>query len=227
MGGQRLSDYQIIHGDCLEVLKTLPSGSVDAVVTDPPYGLGFPYLSYDDTRDGLARLIDGFMPEALRVAPRVFVLCGPTQIGMYPQADWVANVTWNTTGTFGRFGYNQWTPVLCYGKDIAGFGNVNGVLKSDTMRISGGAGVGFMRSEEEKKHTCPKPITVMESVVRRLTPEDCTVIDPFMGSGTTGVACVQTGRNFIGIEIDAGYCEIARKRIEEAERKRAELLIHA
>ena len=54
-----------------------------------------------------------------------------------------------------------------------------------------------------------------------------TILDPFMGSGTTGVACVQTGRNFIGIEIDAGYCEIARKRIEEAERKRAELLIHA
>jgi site-specific DNA-methyltransferase (adenine-specific) len=209
-------NYTLHHGDCLEILRTLPSGSVDAVVTDPPYGLGFPYLSYDDTRDALARLIDGFMPEALRIAKRVFVLCGPTQIGMYPQADWVANVTWNTTGTFGKFGYNQWTPVLCYGKDISGFGNVNGVLKSDTMRISGGGGVGFMRSDEEKKHTCPKPITVMRSVVQRLTTEDATILDPFMGSGTTGVACMQTGRKFIGIEIDAGYVEIARKRIEAA-----------
>lgn len=209
--------WSIHNVDCLDFLRTLPDGSVDAVVTDPPYGLGFPYYSYDDTRENLQRLIDGFVPEARRVSTRVLVLCGPTQIGMYPQPDWVANVTWNTTGSFGKYGYNQWTPVLCYGKDLEGFGNVNGVLKSDTMRISGGAGVGFMRSDEEKKHTCPKPITVMQVVIKRLTNEDSTVLDPFAGSGTTGVACIQTGRNFIGCEIDAGYCEIARRRCREAE----------
>lgn len=151
--------WQVIHGDCLEVLKTIPDGSVDAVVTDPPYGLDFPYLSYDDTRENLERLIALCLPEVRRVARRVYVLCGPTQINLYPQADWVANVTWNT---------------------------------------------------------CPKPITVMRAVTDRLTMEEWSVLDPFCGSGTTGVACVQTGRKFIGIEIDEGYCQIARRRIAEA-----------
>jgi len=58
-------------------------------------------------------------------------------------------------------------------------------------------------------------------------PEGCTVLDPFMGSGTTGVACVNTGRNFIGVEIDAGYYAIAQKRIEAAQRERESLLIPA
>jgi len=211
-----MAEWRVECGDCLELLKALPDGSVDAVVTDPPYGLGFPYLSYNDTRENLIALIAGFMPEARRVATRVFVLCGPTQIGLYPQADWVANVTWNTTGTFGRYGYNQWTPVLCYGSDIKGFGNVNGVLKSDTMRIIGGAGVGFQRSDAEKKHTCPKPITVMDVVIRRLTNEDDSVLDLFAGSGTTGVACAKNGRSFLGFERDPTYCEIARRRIADA-----------
>ncbi len=217
----------LYRGDCLEILPTLEAGSVDAVVTDPPYGLDFPYLTYSDTRENLERLIATFIPEARRASSRVFVLCGPTQIGMYPQSDWVVNVTWNTTGSFGRYGYNQWTPILCYGKDVQGFGSVNGVLKSDTMRISGGGGVGFQRTEAEKKHTCPKPITVMDIAIRRLTNEGDTVADPFMGSGTTGVACVKTGRKFIGIELDPGYFDIAVKRIQAAIAERAEQLIPA
>ena len=65
----------------------------------------------------------------------------------------------------------------------------------------------------------------MRQIVEDMTKPGDTILDPFMGSGTTGVACVQTGRNFIGIEIDAGYCEIARKRIEEAQAKKAEMLV--
>lgn len=203
-------------GDSLALLPLMESGSVDAVVTDPPYGLEFPYLEYDDTRGRLVELIAGFMPESIRLASRVFVLCGPTQIGLYPQPDWVVNVTWNTTGTFGKYGYNQWTPVLCYGSDIDGFGNVNGMMKTDTIRISGGGGVGFQRSSVETSHTCPKPMTVMDAVIRRLTNRQNTILDPFAGSGTTGVACIQTGRKFIGIELSEKYCEIAARRLAAA-----------
>jgi DNA modification methylase len=210
---------QLHHGDCLEVMATLPDNSVDAVITDPPYGIGFPYLSYQDTRQNLKDLIAGFLPNARRVAERVFVLCGPTQIALYPEADWVCNVSWNTTGSFGKFGYNQWTPVLCYGKDLKGFGRVNGVLKSDTLRISGGGGVGFQRSDEEKKHTCPKPLTVMAIATKRLTNSGDTILDPFMGSGTTGVAAMKEGRSFIGIEKDAEYFKIAERRIQEASKE--------
>ena len=214
-------DVTLYCGDCLEILPTL--GKVDAVVTDPPYGINFPYLSYSDTRENLVGLIANIVPACISAASRVIVLCGPTQIGLYPQPDWVGCVTWNTTGSFGKYGYNQWTPVVCYGKDVRGFGSVNGVLKSDTAKISGGGGVGFMRGEHEKKHTCPKPITVMQPVVQRYTEPTALVVDPFMGSGTTGVACVKTGRKFIGIELDPAYCEIAKQRIEKAlaDRKQA------
>jgi site-specific DNA-methyltransferase (adenine-specific) len=206
-------------GDCLEVMAGLPDASVDCVVTDPPYGLDFPYHSYKDTRASLRELIAGFMPQALRLArKRVIVMCGPTQIGLYPEPLWCGAVTWNTTGSFGKYGFNQWTPLLFYGKDVKGFGSVNGCLKSDTLKISGGAGVGFMRTAEEKKHTCPKPLNMMEMVVRRYTEPESIVLDPFAGSGTTGVACANTGRRFIGIERDERYFAIASERIAAAEK---------
>lgn len=209
---------ELIHGDCLIEMRKLKDKSVDLVLCDPPYGLNFEYISYSDTRENLIKLIGLFMPEALRISKRaVYVLCGPTQIGLYPQSDWCGAITWNTTGSFGKYGYNQWTPILCYGKDLAGFGNINGVTKSDTIKISGGGGVGFTRGKEEKKHTCPKPITMMRQVVARYCGLSETILDPFMGSGTTGVAAKELGRSFIGMEIDKNYFEIAKKRIENTQ----------
>jgi DNA modification methylase len=176
-------------------------------------GLGFPYEGYDDSRENLISLIRDVFPLINEISNNIFCLCGPTQIGLYPQPEWVSCVTWDTTGSFGKYGYNQWTPILCYGKDLPGFGNVNGVTKGDTLRITGGGGVGFMRSKEEKLHTCPKPLNLMKMVVTRFTQPTGTILDPFMGSGTTGVACVEMGRSFIGIEREPKYFDIACKRI--------------
>ena len=73
--------------------------------------------------------------------------------------------------------------------------------------------IAAQRSDE---HPCPYPVEIARRPVVSSCPSGGTVLDPFCGSGTTGVACMQTGRNFIGIELDAGYCEIARRRIAEA-----------
>jgi DNA modification methylase len=71
--------------------------------------------------------------------------------------------------------------------------------------------------DQRIEHPTQKPVAVMRWMLDLLeVPEGATVLDPYMGSGSTGVACMQTGRNFIGIEIDEGYCEIARRRIAEA-----------
>jgi DNA modification methylase len=204
---------QIYHGDCRDLLPLMPK--VDLVLTDPPYGLNFPYLSYVDTRDALVSLLSEVMPVIQRIAPRCFVLCGPTQIHLYPEPEWVACVTWNTTGSFGKYGYSQWTPVLCYGADVNGFGNVNGVLKGDVIRINGSLGVGFQRSRDERQHTCPKPLNVMWQVVSRFSLDADTIIDPFMGSGTTLRAAKDLGRKAIGIEIEERYCEVAAKRMSQ------------
>ena len=65
-------------------------------------------------------------------------------------------------------------------------------------------------------HTCPKPISIMDAVVRRYTADCTTVLDCFLGSGTTAVACIKTGRKCIGMEISEQYAEIAARRCEEA-----------
>lgn len=211
---EHLAEGVTLHlGDCRDILPTL--GKVDAVVTDPPYGIGFPYATYEDTRENLRDLIAALFGNSCGF-DRAIVLCGPSQIHEYPPADWIGAVTWNTTGSFGKFGYSQWTPVLLYGTDLPGFGNVNGVMKADTLHINGGAGVGFQRSSDETVHTCPKPLNIMLHTVQRYTPANCTVVDPFLGSGTTGVAAVKLGRKFVGIEIDSTYFDIARKRISDA-----------
>lgn len=215
---ETIGDATLILDDCLEWLSRVPPCfRVDAVVTDPPYGIGFPYHGYDDTRDNLKRLISGFMPAARTIADRTVVLPGITQIALYPECDWIVCVHWNTTGSFGKFGYTQWMPVLVYGEDLKGFGNVNGVTKSDRIAISGGNGVGFRR--EDVDHTCPKPENVMQRVTERLTAVGDVVLDPFMGSGTTGVACANLGRKFIGIEIEPKYFDIACERIDNAYRQ--------
>jgi len=71
--------------------------------------------------------------------------------------------------------------------------------------------------QHSKEHIAAKPVELMCELIERFTQPGDTILDPFMGSGTTGVACVKTGRNFIGIEIDKGYFDIAQKRIEEAQ----------
>ena len=78
-------------------------------------------------------------------------------------------------------------------------------------------------SKEKVKHPTQKPVALMEYLIKTYANEGETVLDFTMGSGSTGVAAINTGRKFIGIELDEGYCEIAKQRIIEAEKKREEL----
>lgn len=215
---ETIGDCTLYLGDCREILPTL--GKVDALVTDPPYGIGFKYLSYDDTAENLQALIRAAIVPLIERVDRAVITPGQTQVWFYPAADWIASVAWDTTATFGHCGYSQWMPVLIYGRDVSGFGrNASGYLKSDVIRFSGGAGVGFQRNAEERAHTCPKPLNVMQSLVGRFTEPTDRVVDPFLGSGTTGVACASLGRPFVGVEINPAYFDIACRRIEEAYRQ--------
>jgi len=201
----------IYHGDCREILPGLPK--VDLVLTDPPYGIGFDYLSYSDTEENLVALIRDVFGALSFV--RCVVSPGITSLQLWPRPVWIGCFTWNTTATFGKLGYNQWQPLLFYGQDLDGFGNVNGQMKSDTFAISGGADVGFRRSTDEKAHTCPKPFGLWKRILNRFSLRGEMVLDPFMGSGTTLVAAKNLGRSAIGIEIEEKYCEIAAKRLAQ------------
>ena len=215
--GEVAKQYQLYLGDCLEVMRDIPDGSVDCVVTDPPYGLGFPYNSYEDTRDNLRGLIAGFMPEALRIARRrMLVFCGQTQIQLYPEPNWIVAVTWNTTHSYGRCGFAQWTPLLVYGRDVQGIGSVNGVLKSDVVPVGGGSDTKSNRTNDELQHPCPKPPIMIRKVLNRFVESHSSILDPLCGIGTIGVEAVKAEHSFIGIEIDPKYYAIAERRIADA-----------
>jgi site-specific DNA-methyltransferase (adenine-specific) len=200
---------------------------VDAVVTDPPYGVGLgtkpnnqrsiredrQYTGYEDTEENLAALVAAIMPELFRVAKRVALTPGVRNMWLYPRPKHTGSLFYPSATGCNSWGFSCWQPILFYGKDPYGGKGSRPDSKQSTERA------------ERNGHPCPKPIGQWTWLLERATLPGETVLDPFMGSGTTGVACVNTGRNFIGIEIDAGYYAIAERRIAEAQAKQSELLI--
>jgi site-specific DNA-methyltransferase (adenine-specific) len=199
----------LYHGDCLEILKTLDAGSIDAVVTDPPYGVGLAYNSHDDSVEQYFRLMIDFMDLALPIINGGLLALTPGMKHLnwwyaeYPP-DWT--LAWFKSNQCSRNpfgGFNTWEPILFYGKSTISQDAFNRPIRHQE-------GVG--------NHPCPKDLGSWKTLIDRLgISEGATILDPFMGSGTTGVAAVQTGRNFIGIEIDENYYNIACKRIADAQ----------
>ena len=200
-----MTNVDLRLGDCLDVLPTLAAGSVDAVVTDPPYGVNYKYASHVDSAENLAALVPLFLREARRIAKRTAVFTGTKNLGLYADADWVYSWVVPQGAGVSAYGFTCWTPIAFYGKDaFAGKGSY-----PDTF-------VDYKAKREGVDHPAEKPLSVMLWALERFTHPGQTVLDPFMGSGTTGVACMKLGRNFIGIEKDPGYFAIAQRRIEQA-----------
>ena len=225
---EQIKDATLYLGNCLDILPTMQEA--DVLVTDPPYGIGLTKktsdfrgskffdggkslrasVTYDDEPEDIEILISKFMPIALCKTERALVFPGPAMLWAYPKAASVGSVF--TANGAGRtaWGFQCTHPVLFYGKDPFiqdGKGGRPNSLKTEQPNI------------EKIDHPCPKPIAWMKWAIERATRENETVLDPFMGSGTTGVACAKLGRKFIGIEIEPKYFDIACARIEEAYRQ--------
>jgi site-specific DNA-methyltransferase (adenine-specific) len=201
-----IGDATLYHGDCLEILPTLPK--VDAVITDPPYGLGIEYGTYEDSREALAELAPRWVAAARAMAGRVLCTPGVANIWLYPEPTWTACWAISGAGSRGKWGFSCWQPILCYGQDpylLAGRG-----ARPDLLFIN--------ETADKNGHPCPKPTGFMRRLIDRASI-DGVIADPFMGSGTTGVACAQLGRRFIGIEIERKYFDIACERIDNAYRQ--------
>lgn len=202
---EHLAEGVTLHlGDCRDVLPTL--GKVDAVVTDPPYGIGLEYEIFDDTEANVKELVSMFVPWAIENAQRTLITSGNQCQHLYPRPKWtLAWVTPAGAGS-GPWGFSCWQPILAYGS-CPYLASGNG-RRSDI----------FVHTEPSDKngHPCPKPINFMTKLVERASLEEQTVLDPFLGSGTTGVAAVKLGRKFIGIEIEPKYFDLACKRISDA-----------
>jgi len=200
------SAVTIYHGDCRELLPLMPP--VDLVFGDPPYGVGFQYESHDDS-DG-QRHID-LVLKALSLArshaPITLWTCGIRNLWDYPRPDWV--LCWAKMGGPGRSdlgGFNIWEPILMYGRRK---------LSNDLVTAVPGAAVGAHEFSMATGHPCPKPKKLLTWLIANATDDSATILDPFMGSGTTLRAAKDLGRRAIGIEIEERYCEIAAKRMSQ------------
>ncbi len=216
MKEERIGDCRLILADCRDVLPTL--GKVDAVVTDPPYGIGLDKgfggggFGFGGRRnENGARQYSGAWDKArpesdvfdclLEAAELHIVWGGQFFADLLPaQGKWLF---WDKCQTMPSYGDGElaWTS-----------------LRGDAVKQFTYNGSGLHAKEKDRVHPTQKPVALMEWCLGFL-PDAKTILDPFMGSGTTGVACVKTGRAFIGIERDPDYFAIACKRIDEAYRQ--------
>jgi site-specific DNA-methyltransferase (adenine-specific)/modification methylase len=201
----------------MEILPTLPK--VDACITDPPYGVNYAgsttrhsvadgagYASYDDTPENVRDNIVPRIAGALSIAARAAITPGLRCAKFYPEPA-SEGVIWYPSGAnVGPWGFVTHQPIYYYGKCPF-------LAKGEGSRPT-----GFQSTEAAEKngHPCPKPIGQMLWLVARVSRCEETILDPFMGSGTTGVAAIQLGRKFIGIECEPKYFDIACRRIEQA-----------
>ena len=206
-----IGDCRLILGDCMDILPTL--GKVDAVVTDPPYGIGQSsteknnYLSFSDDPAEVEFLVSSVI--GWGGYGRAVLTPGQKMMFRYKEPDAVGCFYYPAGTGSCSWGFVGWQPIFYYGKDP--------LLQDGAGRASN----SFYSTESAEKngHPCPKPIGQWEKLTRRVTRAGETVLDPFMGSGTTGVACVKLGRKFIGIEKEPKYFDIACRRIEQAYRQ--------
>ena len=220
---RQIGDCTLYQGDCLEILPML--GKVDAVVTDPPYGVGFSgktavqrgggtkkqiggYNSFVDSVENITLVVIPAVTLALEMARRGAVTPGTRNLFRYPPADDIG-CFFSAAGTgVGRWGFTCSQPILFYGSDP--------FLEAGKGSRANSLGQTYPNDANAVGHPCAKPIPQMMWLVGRATSETDIVLDPFMGSGTTGVACVKLGRKFIGIEIEPKYFDIACERIQKA-----------
>jgi len=220
----KIGDCTLYQGDCRELLPLLPR--VDAVVTDPPYGIkqangfggfgGFGGMGspiarrqYDGQWDDDRPAPSTFFA-VLKAAPVHIVWGGNYFADMLPVGrKWLFWDKCQTMPTYSD-GEMAWT-------------SIDGVATKRIVYSNN----GLMAREKGRVHPTQKPVEVIKWSIGHLPePHNKTILDPFMGSGTTGVACVKLGRKFIGIELEPKYFDIACRRIEEAY-KQPDLFIEA
>lgn len=203
-----IGDATLYCGDCMDILPTL--GKVDAVVTDPPYGIG-ESEGKNKSRGRLAVSKDyGFdswdsqpisheLMAMVRSSGKHQIIFGGNYYPCEPTSCWLV---WDKENGKSDFADCElaWTNL------------------PKAVRLIRYMWNGMIRANNEKRgdHPTQKPIGVMQWCISQLPDDANTILDPFMGSGTTGVACANLGRKFIGIELEPKYFDIACERIEAA-----------
>ena len=236
-----MKPIELWQGDCLELMKNIPDGSVDLVLTDPPYGTTAckwdSVIPFEPMWEQLNRIIKpngaiclfGSEPfsSALRMSNiknfKYDWIWEKEQGANFMLCKYQPYKVHEIVSVFSKATHNYF-PQMTEGKPYISGKGTSGEITGNRLKVqTKNEGKRYPRSiqrfnTEKNKSTHPtqKPIALLEYLIKTYTNEGETVLDFTMGSGSTGVACVNTNRRFIGIELDDGYFEIAKKRIEEA-----------
>lgn len=238
----RLSDWRVECGDALALLQTIETASVDAVITDPPYSSGgltrgdrmtTTRTKYQST--GVATVFESFTGDnrdqrgfaywcALWLSECHRITKPGGMIGVF--SDWRQLPTVTDLVQSGGW---VWRGIVPWDKVVAR--PVPGRFRAQAEYLVWGTngprdmtpepdsvyGGGIIRvptePTAEREHSTQKPVELLEEIIKVSAPNGGLVVDPFMGSGTTGVACIQQGRRFIGFEKSTQFCEVARRRL--------------
>jgi site-specific DNA-methyltransferase (adenine-specific) len=210
----------IRQGDCLDLIKELPDASVDCIITDPPYFLGVTHDGKKGTYSDLIIMKPFFetlffqMERVLKDGGHLYMFCDwRTYPFMYPIADQYISVKNMLVWYKGMSGGNQYgfshELIIFAAKGSVNVGGLNTIL-----HIPGFA-TGAKKTNGEKMHPTQKTVEIVEFLMLNGTEEGDTVLDCFAGSGTTAIAAIKNGRNYICFELQGKYCKIAQDRINK------------
>lgn len=215
--------YELHHGNCLDIMPTLEAGSVDMVITDPPYGMGF-QSNWSKSGPRHKKIVSDDSVDPRWIRPCYDLMADNGGLVMF--CDWKTSCEWRYH--LEEAGLKVVSQVI-WDREHHGMGDLTGAFApmhdviwyatKGRRTWQNGRPKSILRHKRpspsaDNGHPTCKPVGLMEDLCRRTG--NGIVLDPFMGSGTTGVACANTERKFIGIELDAGYFEIASRRVAEA-----------
>lgn len=239
-----MSEIQLLHGDCLELMKDIPDGSIDMILADLPYGT---------TRNKWDSVID--LEKLWGQYRRIIKDHGAIVLTAQTPFDKILGVSnlknlryewiWQKDGGTGHLNAKKmpmkdhenilvfykrlpiYNPQMRQGEPYtqkSGKGSSNYGEQTQVMTYNKGeryplTTIKFNR-DKNKLHPTQKPVALFEYLIKTYTNEGETVLDNVMGSGTTGIACLNTNRNFIGMELEEDYFKIANERIADAIVKR-------
>lgn len=206
----KIGDCDLYLGDCLEVMPLL--GKVDACITDPPYGIG------------ADKGFEGFGGFGTPIARKQYK--GNWDDSRPPKEVFDTILEWTKCAVI--FGGNYFTDLLPVGRHWFVWDKKNTMptfsdcelawsnIDRKSVKLLTYEYNGLIGKREKREHPTQKPVEVMSWCIQKLPKGMDVIIDPFLGSGTTMVACAKLGRKGIGIELDPEYFEIAVKRVQEA-----------
>ena len=243
-------NYSLLHGDCLELMKTIPDRSIDMILCDLPYGVTKNHWDITIPFDKLWNLYNRIIKDngaIVLFADGIFM----SKLMLSNLKMWRYNLIWDKVSPSGFLNANRmplrrteeicvfykklptYNPQKIKGKPSHSKGRIKENKNNNYGEfkfVDNSKELGDMKyptsllkfskvSPSKMQHPTQKPIDLLEYLIKTYSNEGDTVLDNCMGSGSTGVSALKTGRNFIGIELDENYFQIAKKRIEEVQKE--------